>query len=198
MSAALFAAALASALILCHPAAASSDAADPLLPKLTLESQTDIDILASDRMEGRGLDTRGIRLAADWIERQLRAEGLKPAFGKSYRQPFQVKTGVSLAAGNRVAGLPDSDWVPLGFSSGGPISGELAFLGYGIEAPPLGYDEFAGVDLKGKVALVLRYEPQAVDAFLRWLHRSSSSLLSDISSRSPGCAPRRPVTPGDR
>ncbi len=138
-------------------------AADQLLRDLTEESRADIGILASDRMEGRGLDTKGIRLAADWIEKQLRTEGLKPAFQKSYRQPFQVKTGVSLAAGNHVEGLADSEWIPLGFSSSGSVSGELVFLGYGIEAPPVGYDEFAGVDVKGKIALVLRYEPQEKD-----------------------------------
>lgn len=148
-------------------AATSASPAAPAAARSTLqladEARAGVEMLASDRMEGRGLDTRGIRLAADWIEEQLRAGGLEPAFGQSFRQPFQVKTGVSLAAGNRVEGLADSLWVPLGFSSNGPISGELAFLGYGIEAPPLGYDEFAGVDLAGKVALVLRYEPQEKD-----------------------------------
>ena len=145
-------------------APASTAPANPLLGELSRESREDVGILASDRMEGRGLDTKGIRLAADWIETQLRAEGLKPAFGKSYRQPFQVKTGVSLAEGNRVEGLADSEWIPLGFSSSGTFSGELAFLGYGIQAPPVGYDEFAGVDVKRKVVLVLRYEPQEKDA----------------------------------
>jgi Tol biopolymer transport system component len=144
-------------------APAGAAPASPLLRKLTQESREDIGILAADRMEGRGLETKGIRLAADWIEKQLSAEGLKPAFGKSYRQPFQVKTGVSLAEGNRVEGLADSEWIPLGFSSSGAFSGELAFLGYGIDAPAVGYDEYAGVDLKGKVALVLRYEPQEKD-----------------------------------
>ncbi len=123
----------------------------------------DVSILASDEMEGRGLGTRGLEKAADWIEGQLRASKLRPAFGGSYRQPFDVKTGVALEPGNSLSGVAGSDWSPLGFSSPGAFSGEIAFVGYGIEAAPLGYRELSGVDLKGKVALMLRYEPQEKD-----------------------------------
>ncbi|PYQ48354.1 MAG: hypothetical protein DMF59_16265, partial [Acidobacteria bacterium] len=125
---------------------------------LAQQFQQDAKILASDRMEGRGLGTQGIERAADWIEGQLRAT-LKPAFRDSYRQPFRVKTGVALADGNRLASVDDKDWTPLGMSSSAPFHGQLAFVGYGIAAPPLNYDDFAGIDLKGKVALMLRYEP---------------------------------------
>ncbi len=124
--------------------------------------ERDVRVLASDRMEGRGLGTKGIARAADWIETQLRAT-TRPAFDGSYRQPFEVKTGVALAPGNRLAGVAAADWTPLGMSSSGPFRGEMAFVGYGISAPPLQYDDFAGLDLKGKVAVMLRYEPQERD-----------------------------------
>jgi len=132
-------------------------------PGVATQFERDVRLLASDRMEGRGLGTHGIDLAADWIESQLRARKLQPAFGQSYRQPFQVKTGVALAAGNRLSGVADDDWTPLGMSSAGAFSGEVAFVGYGISAPALSYDDYAGIDLKGKVALMLRYEPQERD-----------------------------------
>jgi Tol biopolymer transport system component len=119
--------------------------------------------LAADDMEGRGLGTKGIGKAADYIEKQLRATGVAPAFGKSYRQKFPVKIGVALGTKNRVDGLKDDEWMPLGFSSPGAFSGKIAFVGYGIEAPPLSYRELDGIDLKGKVALMLRYEPQERD-----------------------------------
>src|SRR5713226_9337410 len=148
-SIALFACALA------MPIAASDDVASRF--------RADVKILASDRMEGRGLGTHGIDLAADWIEGQLR-ETLKPAFpNHSYRQPFRVKTGVAREEGNRLANVADADWTPLGMSSSAPFRGELAFVGYGIAAAPLNYDDFAAIDLKGKVALMLRYEPQERD-----------------------------------
>jgi Tol biopolymer transport system component len=119
--------------------------------------------LSTDAMEGRGLGTKGIDKAADYIEKQLRDAGTKPGFGKSYRQKFPVKTGVSLGTKNAIEGLANEDWIPLGFSSPGAFSGTVAFVGYGIDAAPLSYREFEGIDLKGKVALMLRYEPQERD-----------------------------------
>lgn len=123
--------------------------------------------LAADSMEGRGIGTAGIAKAATWIERRMKAIKLAPAFpgagGGSYRQSFPIKIGVTLKPGNRIEGLDSTEWTPLGFSSSGDFSGELVFLGYGIDAPAIGYQEFEGIDLKGKVALMLRYEPQEKD-----------------------------------
>ncbi|HEX6099290.1 MAG TPA: M28 family peptidase [Thermoanaerobaculia bacterium] len=119
--------------------------------------------LSADAMEGRGLGTKGIEKSADYIERELRAAGVAPAFGKSYRQKFPVKMGVALGTNNHIDGLKDDEWTPLGFSSSGKFSGPIAFVGYGIEAPPLNYRELDGIDLKGKVAVMLRYEPQEKD-----------------------------------
>lgn len=119
--------------------------------------------LAADNMEGRGLGTRGIDRAERYIEQQLKIARLDPAFNGDFRQPFPVKMGVDLGPNNNIAGLSKDDWIPLGFSSAGAFSGPIAFVGYGIDAPPLNYREYEGIDLKGKVALMLRYEPQERD-----------------------------------
>ncbi|HYC93667.1 MAG TPA: hypothetical protein VEO54_30965 [Thermoanaerobaculia bacterium] len=119
--------------------------------------------LSTDAMEGRGLGTKGLEQAAAYIEKELRAAKLEPAFGKSYRQQFPVKMGVALGTNNRIEGLSADEWTPLGFSSPGAFEGKVAFVGYGIEAGPLNYRELEGIDLKGKVALMLRYEPQERD-----------------------------------
>ncbi|MBI4168741.1 MAG: M28 family peptidase [Acidobacteria bacterium] len=131
--------------------------------RLAAKIRAGVKALADDSMEGRGLGSEGIRRAASWIESRLRDIGLEPAFGPSYRQPFQVKVGVELAPGNRLEGVADGDWMPLGFSSPGEFSAELAFAGYGIESPEIGFQELAGLDLRGKVVLMLRYEPQERD-----------------------------------
>jgi len=123
----------------------------------------DVTFLASDSTEGRGIETKGIGLAANYIEQRLRAIGLQPAFGKPYRQQFPIKTGIALGKGNKLEGVADGDWTPLGFSSPGTFAGPIAFVGYGIDATPIGYNDFDGIDLKGKVALMLRYEPQEKD-----------------------------------
>lgn len=119
--------------------------------------------LSSDAMEGRGLDTKGLAAAAAYIEDELRAAKLAPAFGTSYRQRFPVKVGVKYGAKNEIAGLAKDDWTPLGFSSNGTIDAPIVFVGYGIDAPALNYRDYEGIDLKGKVALMLRYEPQERD-----------------------------------
>src|SRR5712691_4590815 len=125
--------------------------------------RADVAFLAADAQEGRGLGTAGLARAADYLEKRMRAIGLQPAFGKSYRQTFPVKIGVSLGPNNTLGGVAKDDWTPLGFSSSGAFAGDIVFAGYGIEAPALNYRELEGVDLKGKVALMLRYEPQEKD-----------------------------------
>ena len=137
-------------------------AATPVDP-IQQSIERDVRTLAADAFEGRGLGTKGIGLAADHLEKRVRAIGLAPAFGTSYRQAFPVKTGVALGTNNRLDGVAASDWSPLGFSSSGAFAGELVFVGYGIDAPPLNYRDYEGLDLKGKVALILRYEPQERD-----------------------------------
>src|SRR5437762_1977120 len=104
-----------------------------------------------------------VDIAAAFLENRFRELKLQPAFGKSYKQPFEVKTGVEMGEGNRLGSVAADAWTPLGFSSSGRFSAPVVFVGYGIAAPPLGYDDYAGVDLQGKIALMLRYEPQEKD-----------------------------------
>ncbi|HEV7767889.1 MAG TPA: M28 family peptidase, partial [Thermoanaerobaculia bacterium] len=135
----------------------------PVVGKPLPPIEAHIRILSADLMEGRGLGTKGIDKAATYIQNQFSRAGANPAFGRFYRQKFPVKIGVSLGGGNRIAGLKNDDWTPLGFSSAGSFDAPIAFVGYGIDAEPLNYRELEGIDLKGKVALMLRYEPQERD-----------------------------------
>lgn len=119
--------------------------------------------LSADEMEGRGVGTAGLEKAAAYLESRFQAAGLEPVDG-SYRQALTVTTGVSLDEGNALSGLDggltlETDFTPLGLSSSGAFSAPLVFAGYGIRAAELGYDDYAGQDVKGKVVLALRYEP---------------------------------------
>ena len=136
-----------------------AEVADPLVDRFL----SDVEILAADDMEGRGLGTRGLVRAGEWIEARFRSLELPGAFDGDYHQAFDVKTGISLGEGNRLEGVADDAWTPLAPSSSGEFAGELAFVGYGIEAPEVGFDELAGLDLDGKVVLMLRFEPQERD-----------------------------------
>ena len=130
--------------------------------------------LASEQLKGRLTGTPELDKAARWIAGEFRRLGIPPVPGRrDYFQTFQVTVGASLGKNNRLAetdgtGKPRSlvlstDFQPLNFSSSGKAAGEIVFAGYGITAPEYGYDDYEGVDVKGKIVLVLRHEPQEFD-----------------------------------
>jgi hypothetical protein len=126
--------------------------------------------LASDELTGRGVDTPGIKLARDYIAREFAKYGLRPGGDNgSYLQGFEVATGVTvkqpslLAFGKQPPLGLNEEWVPLGLSGSGKVEADLVFAGYGITAKDYGYDDYAGIDAKGKIVLVLRYEPPPKD-----------------------------------
>jgi hypothetical protein len=122
--------------------------------------------LASEELTGRAVDTPGIKLARDYISREFAKYGLQPGGDNgSYLQGFDVTTGVavkqptSLILGDQPPLKIEQEWTPLGLSASGKVEAELVFAGYGITAKEYGYDDYAGIDAKGKIVLVLRYEP---------------------------------------
>lgn len=138
----------------CGPKAPPAETVDPQACFSELATT-----LSADEMEGRGVGTEGLERAAQLLEARLRAAGLDDA-GLAYRQPFTAITGVELGDDNRLDAFEvGEDFTPLGFSSDGPFEGEVVFAGYGIRAEELGYDDYAGLDVAGKIVLAMRYEP---------------------------------------
>ncbi|MCX6601004.1 MAG: M20/M25/M40 family metallo-hydrolase [bacterium] len=127
-----------------------------------------VQFLADDAREGRGIGTRGLDQAADYIAAALQRIGLEPAFDSSYFQPFDMGWGVTLGPGNAVS-LRDlrldtaSGIMPLGFSSAGMVRGPVVFAGYGITAPEYNYDDFAATETSGAIVLCLTGEPGEFD-----------------------------------
>jgi hypothetical protein len=130
----------------------------------------DVTFLARDEMKGRGAGTPELEIAADYIAEQFRLAGLKPAGENgTYFQPFEVTTGAELGTKNEltVAGTAlkiNDDFVPIMISNTAEFEGPLVFAGYGISAPELQYDDYAGIDVKDKIVVVLRHEPQENNA----------------------------------
>ncbi|MDQ1405454.1 MAG: hypothetical protein QOG55_1083 [Acidobacteriaceae bacterium] len=134
-----------------------------------------VKFLSSDLLEGRGMGQRGSDIAAEYIATQLALDGLKPAGDQgSY---FQEVPMVSITT------LPDTT-MSLVPKSGEPlqlknlddfvihnetqtdvadIDAPIVFVGYGITAPEYKWDDYKGVDLKGKVALLFVNEPTSDD-----------------------------------
>ncbi|MFQ5840134.1 MAG: M20/M25/M40 family metallo-hydrolase [Candidatus Methylomirabilales bacterium] len=136
--------------------------------------RAEVRLLASPQMEGRGVGTKGIDRAAYHIAQAFQRAGLEPAGDQgTYRQTFPVVTGVHLGTGNALTTSgpqeptkpyqPGTDFTPFGFSENGRITAEVVFAGYGITAPELRYDDYAGLEVSGKIALVMTHEPREED-----------------------------------
>jgi aminopeptidase YwaD len=131
-----------------------------------------IKYLASEEMRGRETGSPELEKAAAYIRDQFRSMNLKPLSGDSYYQDFEVTTSARLGVQNQVnftlnrqkkALKFQQEFIPLNLSSAGKVSGEVVFAGYGISAPEYNYDDYAGLDAKDKIVLVLRHEPQEFD-----------------------------------
>jgi Zn-dependent M28 family amino/carboxypeptidase len=174
-------------------AAAVSFAAARTEPRHYLDH---VRFLSSPELQGRGAGTPGIEKAAAYIEQQFRQLGLKPAgVNGSYTQPFQVTTGAKPGKHNRLAARGEElrmgeDYIPLSFSSNGSVEAPVVFAGYGITAPEFHYDDYAHVDVKDKVVMVLRYEPKHFQKDTtrkrgEWTHHSHLSSKA-INARNHG------------
>ncbi|HSB70505.1 MAG TPA: M28 family peptidase [Candidatus Methylomirabilis sp.] len=132
-----------------------------------------VQALAAPAMEGRATGSPGMERAARYIAGEFQRAGLLPGGdGSSYFQAFEVATGIHLGDQNRLRlqraeggqGYQVSrDFTPFSFSDSGRVQAEAAFVGYGITAPELQYDDYAGVDVTGKVVLVLTGDPRERD-----------------------------------
>ncbi len=144
-------------------------------PKLNLSKISkilgDIYFLTHPLLQGRDAGSRGIELAAQFIAQRFRSLGLKP-FGDNgtYFQTFSVTTGVELAkTGNYFETKSKKsvkkwevkrDFMPFGFSSNGSVDAPVVFAGYGISADKLNYDDYKGLNVRGKAVLIFRYTPR--------------------------------------
>jgi hypothetical protein len=152
--------------------------------------ERDARYLASEALMGRGVDTAGIKLARDYIAAEFAKYGLRPGGDEgSFLQSFELAVGVqvqqpsSLSLSNRPPLALASEWTPLGLSTSGKVEAELVFVGYGITAKEHGYDDYAGVDVQGKLALVLRHEPPPQGASSPFKKYPGSSIHSALRTK---------------
>ncbi len=133
-------------------------------------AKADIFFLAGEECEGRGLETDGLLKAARHIAKTFEQAGLKPAGTDGYFQPFPVYTGRAVRGPKQTLTFTgseskpitpelDNGFVPLAGKT--PLKAGVVFVGYGINAPSLKYDDYAGVDVAGKWVVVLRRTPRA-------------------------------------
>ena len=125
----------------------------------------DVKWLADDARGGRGLGTEGLAAAADWLEQQFVDLGLEPAGDDGgYRQRFDAVVAVENGPGTllRIDGedLDSADFMVPGFSASAAVAAPVVFAGWGIASEDNDIDDYADLDVEGKVVLVRRYTPK--------------------------------------
>ncbi len=129
----------------------------------------DVTYLASPECEGRGPTTKGLDRAADYVANEFKQAGLKPGNGNSWFQPFSIPGNRLKEAPTLVLTGPQGqqiklkrgvDFDAMGLGGSGTIAGaEVVFAGYGVSSEPLRYDDYADIDVAGKVVVLLRDVP---------------------------------------
>ncbi|MEO6214285.1 MAG: M28 family peptidase [Vicinamibacterales bacterium] len=140
------------------------------------DMRADLTFLASDGMAGRLTDTPQNAMAAEWVASRFARLGLKPIGDQgTYYQKYRLATA-TLGDGNKFGGgILGTDWYPVRFSPSATAKGELTFVGFGIAAQGLGYDDYgssvASDSVKGRIVIALDHEPG---------ERDENSLLDGV------------------
>lgn len=151
--------------------------------------------LADDRLQGRKPGTEGYRMAVDYVVEQYRTMGLKPAGeNNTYLQTVPLRKSKlvngaaqitltlpngeqrSLALGTDVFLYPHPEKKAVEFSA------PLVFVGAGLDAPSLGYDDYRNLDVRGKIVVVLRKTLENVPANVA-LHLGYPATLQEFAAR---------------
>jgi S1-C subfamily serine protease len=136
----------------------------------------DLTYLTSDECEGRGVGTKGIDLAADHIAREFAKAGLKPGGDRgTYFQNFQVSAAARVERtptlvltgplGQTITLEADHNFTIQRPSGSGKADAPIVFAGYGLSSAKVGYDDYAGLDVAGKVVVVLRRSPRLGNSY---------------------------------
>jgi hypothetical protein len=144
-----------------------------ILKYVNIESlKADMEFLASDELEGREIGERGNNISALYIKTEFEKAGLKPV-NNSYYQKFKVLKipapknsflEIDEGTGQRYQAEIKKDFFPMATGKcPDEVKGDIVFAGYGITSPENNYDDYKGIDVKGKIVLVMTNSPQEND-----------------------------------
>ena len=151
-----------------------TEAADPS-PAVSAERiKADVAYLSSDRLEGRGPGTRGEELTTEYIAGAFKKAGLKPiGENGSYFQPVQLmriftnpKSTLQVTKGKETFDFNcDEEFAGMSHTQTEleEFDAEAIFVGHGITAPEFDWDDYKGIDVKGKVVVLFTNEPPSTD-----------------------------------
>ncbi|MHC4959952.1 MAG: M28 family peptidase [Planctomycetota bacterium] len=145
--------------------------------------------LASDDWEGRGTGSEGERKATEYIAAHFKRLGFEPAgVDGTYFQPVKVPAGIELgkcsletAGGAAPALALDKEFRPFSASASGRVEGELVFAGYGVSAPGMQYDDYAAIEVTGKIVVIFRNLPHAGEQWGKPAARRHATFVAKLS-----------------
>lgn len=154
------------ALCLSAASLAQSDAPDPAFSADAFRAH--VTFLADDLLEGREAGTRGFDIAARYVASQFEGLGLTPGANGGWYQPIEFTqirlagaptltvAGRSFVQGRDIAMRPGADAAPLS------LEAPLVFAGYGLDMPSHGFNDYRGLDVRGKIVVVLAGTPEGI------------------------------------
>ncbi len=185
-----------------------------LVPAFAQESPSSFDgkswwghikVLAADNMEGRDTGSPGLKRAEAYAVAQLQAAGLQPAGVKGYYQPVKFESRQLMEKESSAALVRDGKVEPLALGEDAifstrvdlapKVDAPLVFVGYGLSIPEKDFDDLAGLDLKGKVAVLITGSPSQIPSALaahhqtageRWKAFHDAGAVGLISIPNPG------------
>jgi Zn-dependent M28 family amino/carboxypeptidase len=149
-----------------------------------------VKVLAADDMEGRETGSAALKRAEAYVVQQLRADGLEPAGADGFYQPIAFESRQIVESASSLALLNGKEVEPLSFSNDAffstrvdlapSVQAPLVFAGYGLSVPEKDYDDFAGLDLKGKVAVIVSGAPAEIPGALASHYQSPGERWKEL------------------
>jgi len=151
-----------------------------------------IQFLADDKLEGRGTGTEAFAKAAAYVTDQFEKAGLRPAGERGgYSQSVEFNVLQLDEANSSLAITQDNKPVPFQFGEDGflgvtanpaPVDAPAVFIGYGLKIPESNYDDFRGVDLQGKIAVIVTGGPSSVPTSLKAHYQSKEERSKNLAA----------------
>jgi Zn-dependent M28 family amino/carboxypeptidase len=179
-----------------------SAAASPSAQEPAARWWSHIAFLADDRMKGRETGSLEHREAAEYIAAQFKQAGLQPGGTDGYFQPVRFtsrtivedKSNLALVRGSAVVpvALGDEATFSMRIQPAPHVEAPLVFVGYGLQVPESKHDDLAGLDLKGKVVVLLTGAPSSIPGPLlahyqntRWSYLKQTGAIGVVSIQNP-------------
>jgi Zn-dependent M28 family amino/carboxypeptidase len=146
--------------------------------------RSQVEVLAADNMEGRETGSAGLRRAQEYVIEQAKKNGLQPAGSNGFYQAVKFVSRELVEKDTSVALVRDGKEEPLAIGDdlvvstrvalAGEVKAPLVFAGYGMRVPEKNYDDFSGLDVRGKIIVVLNGFPDEIPGPLASHYQSVS------------------------